>query len=95
MMYFQLANEGELFSCDLKFRLCHMQMGDDKNFYVGDPGCKTEDTIRNLNTMKRQVVERYKEQLEKFISDAAEKGDRNARINVSVAVYLATYFDIS
>ena len=23
MMHFMLANEGELFACDLKFRLCH------------------------------------------------------------------------
>jgi hypothetical protein len=44
MIYFQLANEGELFSCDLKFRLCHLN-ADDKAFYTGDPGCKIEDAI--------------------------------------------------
>ena len=43
MMYFLLATEGELFSCDLKFRMC--QMTEDKNFYQGDPGCKVEDAI--------------------------------------------------
>lgn len=53
MMYFSLANEGELFACDLKFRLCHLLNQDDKMFYLGDPGSKIEDAISNLNTMKR------------------------------------------
>ena len=51
MMYFQLAHEGELFACDSKHRLCHKI--DEKAFYAGDPGSKTEDAIQNLNTMKR------------------------------------------
>lgn len=53
MMYFSLANEGELFACDLKFRLCHLLNQDDKMIYLGDPGSKIEDAISNLNTMKR------------------------------------------
>jgi RNA-dependent RNA polymerase len=43
MMYFALANEGELFASDLKYRLCHV-VGE-KTFYAGDPGSKTEDAI--------------------------------------------------
>ena len=53
MMYFSLAHEGELFASDLKFRLCHQLNQDDKMIYLGDPGCKNEDAISNLNTMKR------------------------------------------
>lgn len=40
MMNFNLVNEGELFACDLRFRLCHLGMNEDQTFYMGDPGCK-------------------------------------------------------
>lgn len=45
MMNFNLANEGELFACDLRFRLCHLGMNDDQTNYLGDPGSKNEDVI--------------------------------------------------
>ena len=95
MMYFQLANEGELFACDLKFRLCHLQANDDRSGYIGDPGCKVEDAIQNLNTMKRQCTDKFKTALTEMITEANEAGDANARINISVALYLATYYDFN
>jgi len=45
MTNFQLASEGELFSCDLKFRLYFFADVEDKNIYTGDPGSKQEDAI--------------------------------------------------
>ena len=67
MMNFNLANEGELFACDLRFRLCHY-FSDDSTFYIGDPGCKQEDAIQNLNTMKRKVVDDFKKVLVDLVS---------------------------
>jgi hypothetical protein len=95
MMYFQLANEGELFACDLKFRLCHLLDQDDKMVYLGDPGSKIEDAISNLNTMKRQITEKFQGILNELIHEGTASGDANCKLNVSVALYLATYFDVN
>ena len=70
MMYFSLANEGELFACDLKFRLCHI--AGEKTFYAGDPGSKTEDAIQNLNTMRRSIVERHQGLLYEMMNQAKQ-----------------------
>lgn len=43
MMQFSLVSEGELFACDLKFRLCHL--AGENTVYTGDAGLKTEDAI--------------------------------------------------
>ena len=59
MMYFQLTNEGELFAIDFKSRLCYSLWGVDKQFYTGDPSSKNDDAIQNLNTMKRQIIEKF------------------------------------
>ena len=91
MMYFSLASEGELFACDLKYRLCHN--AGEKTFYAGDPGSKTEDALQNLNTMRRQIVEKYQGILTEMINEGLRTGDKEAKTNVAVAIYLATYFD--
>lgn len=93
MMYFQLANEGELFANDLKSRLCYSLGGEDKQYYTGDPGSKNEDAIQNLNTMKRQIIEKFNGLLTEIVDQGTQSGDHQARLNVSVALYLATYFD--
>lgn len=88
MYYFSLANEGELFACDLKFRLCHSLNQDEKNVYTGDPGSKNEDAISNLNNMKRQHLEKFQAELKEIF--AANPKHKN---EIAVAIYLATYFD--
>lgn len=65
---------------------------DEKTFYTGDAGCKIEDAIQNLNTMKRQLVEKFKEAMHELVATAESK-DPNATVNMAVALYLATYFD--
>lgn len=92
MAEFQLACEGQLFACDLKFRLCFLSNQDDKQAYLGDPGNKNEDAIKNLNCLRRAVTEEYSAILEGIIEQGTEKGDAGASLNASVALYLATYF---
>lgn len=94
MMSYNLANEGELFACDLRFRLCHLGMNEDSTFYLGDPGVKNEDAISNLNTMKRKIINDYKQILNEIVSQA-QPSDPNAQIHIAVAIYLASYFDIN
>lgn len=73
MMYFSLASEGELFACDLKFRLCHIS--GEKTFYAGDPGSKTEDAIQNLNTMRRSIVDKHQSIFYDLVNHAQKRED--------------------
>lgn len=59
MSHFKLASEAEIYASDLKFRLCFMA-NEDKNNFIGDPGCKQEDAIQNLNNIKRLYTEPFK-----------------------------------
>lgn len=68
-------------------------MPDEKTFYAGDPGSKTEDAIQNLNTMKRQIITKFQGLLNEIINSGTRLGDKSSRLNVAVALYLATYFD--
>ena len=92
MMQFQLACEGELFSCDLKFRLCHSSQFDEKNFYIGDPGSHNDDAVKNLNSVKRVIIDKFKAIFDKLVADAIIN-DSNALLHFSIAIYLSTYFD--
>ena len=58
MIDFQLANEGELLASNLQYKLCFNSTNDAK-VYSGDLGSKNEDAIQNLNTMKRQIKNKF------------------------------------
>lgn len=66
-----------------------------KIFYLGDPGNKQEDSIKNLNCHRRALTDDYQTIFNKIIQDGVEKGDQNANLNAAVALYLATYFDFN
>lgn len=92
MIQFQLACEGELFSCDLKFRLCHSAKNDEKSFYIGDPGSQNDDAIKNMNSIKKSIVDKFKAIFDNMVNEN-KQNDSNALLHLSVALYIATYFD--
>lgn len=60
MSEFQLCCEGQLFACNLTYRLCIQNNEQDmKIFYLGDPGNKQEDSIKNLNCLRRTLTDEY------------------------------------
>lgn len=94
MSYFHLAIEGELFSSDLKFRLCHLQDKDQNIHFTGDSGLKLEDTNSNLQTIKRYHKERFVKAFYELVRKLeSEYEDPHAKTNAAIAVYLTTYFD--
>ena len=46
-----------------------------KIFYLGDPGNKQEDSIKNLNCHRRALTDDYQTIFNKIIQDGVEKGD--------------------
>lgn len=66
-----------------------------KIFYLGDPGNKQEDSIKNLNCHRRALTDDYQVEFNKIIQQGLSEGDKNANLNAAVALYLATYFDIN
>lgn len=52
-------SEGELFAANMQHRLCHQPGEDDANYYVGDPGIKNEDIIKNLNLIRYRHQDKY------------------------------------
>jgi hypothetical protein len=91
MSFFHLSVEGELYSSDLKFRLSYIRGKDQNLQYTGDSGMKQENTISNLNTLKRFHTSRFQEIL-KLILTKYLPTDPHAKLNLAVAIYLATYF---
>jgi hypothetical protein len=43
--------------------------------------------------MRRQIVEKFQGVVTEIINRATRGGDKRAKLNVAVAIYLATYFD--
>lgn len=87
---FQLVSEGELFAASLQHRLCHAPGEDDANTYVGDPGIKNEDIIKNLNLVRYQHQDKYAA----VFADLVKEVDRKDAAEIcAVALYLATYFE--
>lgn len=70
--------------------MCDDSLG---NRYKADPCLKNEYLIQNLNTRLSNLVSKYKEKLQ-LIIDREIENDPFAVLNISVALYLATYFDI-
>ena len=70
MSEFQICCEGQLFACNLQFRLCiHEYEQDKKVFYLGDPGNKQEDSIKNLNCLRRAVTDDFQAEFDKIVSE--------------------------
>ena len=61
MVQFHLVSEAELFACNMSYRLAHNPLENDKNVYIGDPGSKNEDVMKNLNLQRHRTSDKYKE----------------------------------
>ena len=54
---------------------------------------KQDDAMNNLKNKLHNTQAHYKKRFNTLVEEAEEEGDENAIINMSVALYLATYFD--
>ncbi len=90
---FHLANESEVYTTNLLFILCDESSN---NRYKNDPSLKQEYNLTNLNYLMATQIQKYQEKFQDLIKKAeATNIDPNASINISVALYLATYFSLS
>ena len=85
MLRFHLQTESALFVSDLKFKLC------DAKLYKNLPGSKSDDTLCLLNAKLSHLVDKYRLKMGQLIAEKEDK-DVDARTNVSVGVYLVTYY---
>jgi uncharacterized protein YhbP (UPF0306 family) len=82
MVQFCFASEAEMFTSDLHYKMFDAS---DLNMYKGRDGpVKHEDACENLRTQLSHIIARYDKVFESL------EGDKQT---LSVALYLATYFD--
>ena len=65
MIQFKVANEGELYGTDLKFKLC--DNSNSKNYYKCDPGLKHESAIMALNQRMGKLISLYEGIFQQYI----------------------------
>lgn len=92
LAYYHLVSESELFCANLQHRLCYEPGYDERNFYLGDPGSKNEDIMRNMNDMRRRCKEKYAAIFTQMIESSSLE---RAGLVHTVALYLAAYFELN
>jgi hypothetical protein len=88
MIQFQFAIESELYASNLNFRLCEDSTN---NRYKGDPSLKQEYSVINLNQKLGSLLKKFNDRYFGFIKEFGEI-DPRSDTNVSVALYVGTYF---
>ena len=98
MLEFNFSSEAEIFSSDLRFKMFD---NTSDNRYKCNMPLKTEDSMSRLKSKLGRITERYTAKFNEIV-ETHEKGqgkwglpDQDARINIAVATYLATYFDVN
>ena len=98
MLEFNFSSEAEIFSSDLRFKMFD---NTSDNRYKCNMPLKTEDSMSRLKSKLSRITERYTAKFNEIV-ETHEKGhgkwgvpDQDARINIAVATYLATYFDVN
>ena len=89
MLCFGFSNEACLYASDLRFKLCEDTV---KGFH-GSEAMKHEDAMVSLREKLGRSRSRFRNRFDDMQKEAEEKGDPDARVNLAVALYLATYFD--
>ena len=98
MLEFNFSSEAEIFSSDLRFKMFD---NTSDNRYKCNMPLKTEDSMSRLKSKLGRITERYTAKFNEIV-ETHEKGhgkwglpDHDARRNIAVATYLATYFDVN
>ena len=89
MFSFQFISESELFSSDLRFKICE---DGGKGIYKADVPMKQEEALERLKAKLRLLRMTYAEKLREKVAKHHEQ-DEDAEHHLAVAIYIATYFD--
>ena len=89
MLSFKLSCESSLFKSDLRFKLA-----DDSSaqMLLSQPGFKADDSLFVLNQKLSSIITEYEAVLKEII-DRHSATDSESEVHVSVALYVACYFD--
>lgn len=90
MRMFKIATESEIFCNDLSYKFLHCD--DDKNKFNTKRENDIDDSKEHYYSFKKVIVDTFKEKF-KFLIENHLARDPDAKLNLSVALYFATYYD--
>ena len=96
MLEFNFSSEAEIFSSDLRFKMFD---NSSENRYRSNMPLKNEDSMSRLKSKLGKITDRYTCKFQELVGKH-ENGqnltgipDQDAKTNIAVATYLATYLD--
>jgi hypothetical protein len=102
MKEFIITSEADLFSTNLKNKISSQLFEKKKAYDFMDPRSIDDDALNNLLSLKKLIIKTFKKKFN-TIWDQAYQGtdefedepDCHARMNMAVAVYYVTYYNLS